>query len=189
MPDTNARRAEATTSLGKIFWVFFKIGLFTFGGGFAMLPVLSYELYTKRKWIDKEELTDIVSVSTVFPGAIAVNSAFLQGLRMRGIPGVIAAITGIITPSIIIILLIGMFLFRFTSLHIVQAFFKGAGAAITGQIAYAVHVFGRGTTLNLRTVGLTLAILVILFVFKVHPIVAILISGAVGAFIFPKENA
>ncbi|HDL84721.1 MAG TPA: chromate transporter [Candidatus Acetothermia bacterium] len=188
MPERGAQRIERVT-LWRIFFVFFKIGLFTFGGGFAMLPVLNYELYAKRKWIDKEALTDIVSLSTVFPGAIAVNSAFLQGLRMRGAPGVIAAIIGIITPSIIVILLIGIFLFRFTSMHIVQAFFKGAGAAITGQIAYAVYVFGRGTTLNLRTVGLTLAILVVLFAFKVHPIVAILISGAVGVFIFPKGKA
>ena len=189
MSETKTRRAEATISLWEIFWVFFRIGLFTFGGGFAMLPVLSHELYTKRKWIDKEELTDIVSVSTVFPGAIAVNSAFLQGLRMRGVPGMIAAVTGIVTPSIIVILLIGMFLFRFASLHTVQAFFKGAGAAITGQIAYAVYVFGRGTKLNLWAIGLTVVILVVLFVFKVHPIVAILISGTVGMLIFPKGES
>jgi len=186
MPDNDTRSAERATTLWEIFWVFFKIGLLTFGGGFAMLPVLNYELYAKRKWIDKDALTDIVSVSTVFPGAIAVNSAFLQGLRMRGVPGVVAAVTGIVTPSIIVILLIAIFLFRFADVHIVQAFFKGAGAAITGQIAYAVYVFGRGTTLNFRTIGLTLAILVVLFVFKVHPIVAIFISGSVGMFIFRK---
>ena len=182
-------RDAGRVTLWQIFFVFFKIGLFTFGGGFAMLPVLNYELYTKRKWIDQETLTDIVSLATVFPGAIAVNSAFLQGLRMRGVLGVIVAVTGIVTPSIIVILLIGIFLFRFTSVHIVQAFFKGAGAAITGQIAYAVYVFGRGTTLNVRTIGLTLAILAILFAFKIHPIVAILISGTVGMFIVPKRKS
>ena len=187
MRNEDAGRRERV-SLWRIFWVFFRIGLLTFGGGFAMLPVLNYELYAKRKWIDKEALTDIVSVATVFPGAIAVNSAFLQGLRMRGVPGVIAAVTGIVTPSIIVILLIGIFLFQFTSVHIVQAFFKGAGAAITGQIAYAVYVFGRGTALDIRTIGLTALILVVLFVFKIHPIVAILISGAVGVFIFRKER-
>lgn len=183
MQDRDTRHGERV-GLWRIFSVFFKIGLLTFGGGFAMLPVLNYELYAKRKWIDKKALTDIVSIATVFPGSIAVNSAFMQGLRMRGVPGVIAAVTGIVTPSIGVILLIGIFLFRFTSVHIVQAFFKGAGAAITGQIAYAVYVFGRGSALNLRVIGLTAAILAVLFVFKIHPIVAILISGVVGVFIF-----
>ena len=180
--------APAVTLIG-IFWTFFRIGLLTFGGGFAMLPVLNYELHAKRKWVDNEALTDIVSVSTVFPGSIAVNSAFLQGMRMRGIPGVIAAVTGVITPSIIVILLIAAFLFRFTTVHTVQAFFKGAGAAITGEIAYAVYVFGRGSTLNLRTIALTVGILAVLFVFKIHPIVAIFISGAVGMVIFRRGKA
>ncbi len=189
MPDRDSHRAEPEVTLWGIFWVFFRIGLLTFGGGFAMLPVLNYELHAKRQWIDNEALTDIVSVSTVFPGSIAVNSAFLQGLRMRGVPGVIAAVTGVVTPSIIVILLIAAFLFRFTTLDIVRAFFKGAGAAITGEIAYAAYVFGRGSALNVRTIGLTAGILAILFAFRIHPIIAIFISGAVGMFIFRKGKS
>jgi chromate transporter len=186
MDQGNAAPKGPPVTLWRIFWVFFKIGLLTFGGGFAMLPVLSYELRTKRGWIDEETLTDIVSVSTVFPGAVSVNAAFLQGLSMRGPAGLLVAILGIVTPSVLVILLIAVFLFRYSELSIVQAFFKGAGAAVTGVIAYAVYVFARGATLNVRTIGLSVLILTVLLVFDLHPIVAILISGVLGVFLFHK---
>lgn len=175
-------------TLARIFAVFFKIGLFTFGGGFAMLPVLGYELRTRRKWMDEETLTDTISVATVFPGAVSVNAAFLQGLRMRGPAGILAAVAGIVTPSVLVILLVAAFLFRFSDLPTVQAFFKGAGAAVTGLIAYAVTVFGRGCTLNVRTIGLSILILGVLLAFDLHPIVAILISGGLGVFFFRKGH-
>jgi len=184
--DTPGKPAPVT--LWRIFGVFFKIGLFTFGGGFAMLPVLGYELCARRKWMDEETLTDIVSVATVFPGAVSVNSAFLQGLAMRGVPGVAVAIAGVVLPSILVMLLIAAFLFRFSDLPLVAAFFKGAGAAVTGVIAYAVTVFGRGCTLNVRTIGLAVLILVVLLLLNIHPIAAILISGVLGLILFRGEK-
>lgn len=184
----SSRSKLTRASLWSIGYVFFKIGLLTFGGGFAMLPVLTHELRDRRQWMTDKELADIVSAATVFPGAISVNCAFLQGLRMRGIPGMAAAVTGLVTPSLLVILLIAIFLSSYAALSTVQAFFKGAAAAVTAQIAYAVYIFGQSARPTPRAIGLALAILALLIFVKIHPMVAILVSGSVGFFLFGRRR-
>lgn len=183
MSDESRQPVSAPIALRRIFWVFFRIGLLGFGGGFAILPILRHELHDKRDWMKDEELGDAVSVATVFPGAVSVNAAFLQGLKMRRIPGVLAAVGGIVAPAIFVILLVAAFLSQFSTAKVVLAFFKGAGAAVTGLIAYAAWLYGKGARLGLAAIALTAAILALLLVLRVHPIVAVVTSGVAGLFI------
>lgn len=95
----------------ELFWVFFKIGAFTLGSGYAMMPEIRRELVTRRRWLDEDEFIDIVAVTQSAPGPIAVNLAVFLGLRIAGVKGLIATALGSVLPSFIIILLIAM-LFR-----------------------------------------------------------------------------
>ncbi len=177
------RVRTAPIPLRSIFFVFFRVGLLAFGGGFAMLPILRHELHDRRGWLSDEDLTEIVSVSTAFPGAVAVNTALLQGMRMRGVPGAAVAITGITTAPILVILLIAAFLMQFSTVPIVLAFLRGAGAAVTGLIAYAAVLFGKGARLGWAPALLTAALLAALLLLRLHPILAILASALLGQLI------
>jgi len=95
--------------LKDIFVTFFMIGLFTFGGGYAMIPLIEKEIVEKKKWVEKEEITDILAVSQSIPGAIAINSATFIGFKIKGRIGAIAATLGVILPSFVIISFIAAF--------------------------------------------------------------------------------
>ncbi|MBO4475682.1 MAG: chromate transporter [Bacteroidales bacterium] len=125
--------AEKQVPLWKIFAVFAKIGAFTIGGGYAMIPVIRSEM-SRRGWISEEELPDIVALSQSAPGVMAVNISIFAGYRMRGIPGSIAATLGSITPSFIIILAIAAFFTAFKDNPWVERAFKGIRPAVISLI-------------------------------------------------------
>ncbi|HAI52757.1 MAG TPA: chromate transporter, partial [Firmicutes bacterium] len=100
---------QKRASLWNLFSVFFRIGAFTFGGGLAMLPLIEREVVEVQGWVEQEEILDIVALSQSVPGAIAVNSAIFIGLRLRGLAGALAALLGVMTPSVVIILIIAHF--------------------------------------------------------------------------------
>ena len=95
-------------SLATIFVSFLKIGMFTFGGGYAMLPLIERELITKRKWIEQKEYLDLLTLAQSVPGPIAVNTAVFVGYKVRGLRGAAAALLGTVTPSFVIILVIAI---------------------------------------------------------------------------------
>ena len=95
--------------LTTIFVSFLKIGMFTFGGGYAMLPLIERELITKRKWIEQKEFLDLLTLAQSVPGPIAVNTAVFVGYKVRGLRGAAAALLGTVTPSFVIILVIAIF--------------------------------------------------------------------------------
>ena len=95
--------------LTTIFVSFLKIGMFTFGGGYAMLPLIERELITKRKWIEQKEFLDLLTLAQSVPGPIAVNTAVFVGYKVRGLRGAAAALLGTVTPSFVIILAIAIF--------------------------------------------------------------------------------
>ena len=115
---------ENNVSLWKIFFVFTKIGAFTIGGGYAMIPIIEDEV-KKRGWIDGEELPDIVVLAQSAPGLLAVNMAIFTGYRIRGLKGSIAATAGAVIPSFITILVIAMAYSAFQENVLVQKFFMG----------------------------------------------------------------
>lgn len=121
----------------KLFWAFFKIGLFTFGGGYAMISVISNEIVEKRKYIDEDEFADVVAIAESTPGPIAINSATYIGYKRGGVLGAIVASVAVTLPSLIIIYIISLFLDKFLEFELVQKAFKGIQCAVAVLIVTA----------------------------------------------------
>ncbi len=125
----------------QLFGIFFKIGAFTFGGGYAMIPLIEYETAEKRNLIDKQEISDIVAIAESTPGPIAINSATFVGYRSCGFLGSAMATLGVVLPSLIIILTIAFFLRKIIDYPIVQYAFFGIRAGVLALIVKAVVNF------------------------------------------------
>ena len=170
-----------------LFWTFFKIGAFTFGGGYAMLPLIQSEV-AAHGWMEAEELVNFVAVSESTPGPFAVNISTFVGARLAGIPGAICATPGVALPSFIIILIVAKCFQRFKSSAIVQGCMSGLRPAVVGLIATALLSVGQtvffpagiafGTTFYV-SLGVFLLSAVLAFK-KLHPIWIIVISAAIG---------
>lgn len=124
--------------LFDLFWTFCKIGALTFGGGYAMLPLIQREIVENKKWSTEKEILDYYAVGQCTPGVIAVNTATFIGYKLRGIIGGIVATLGVIFPSIVIILIIATFLQNFADLAIVQSAFAGIRVAVFALIITTV---------------------------------------------------
>lgn len=166
-----------------IFWTFFRVGLFTLGGGLAMATVVRHELVFNRGWIKDEDFMAEMSTATLVPGAIAVNLAYLQGRRLRGWPGSALAVLGTILPSFVIILLIALFAFPYFANPRVEAFLRGCAIAVAGQIAFAAFIFGRRHLRSFKNAMLCAFGIVLVIFFKFHPVWAVVSAGIVGYFI------
>lgn len=123
---------------GEIFISFFKIGAVTFGGGYAMLPIIQKEIIEGRGWITNEEVVDYYAVSQCLPGVIAVNTSLFVGNKVRGKPGGIAAALGVVTPSVIIITIIAAFIQNFLDYPAVQHAFYGIRVVVCALITQAI---------------------------------------------------
>ena len=171
----------------ELFWTFFKIGAFTFGGGYAMLPLIQAEV-AAHGWMGAEELINFVAVSESTPGPFAVNISTFVGTRLAGIPGAVCATLGVALPSFIIILIVAKCFARFKSSRIVQGCMAGLRPAVVGLIATALLSVGK-TVFFPDGIAFGAAFFVSLGVFllsaalafrKLHPIWIICISAAIG---------
>ncbi len=164
----------------ELILIFARIGAVTFGGGYAMLPILRRELVEKRGWTTDEELMDYYAIGQCTPGIIAVNTATFIGLKRKGIPGGIAATIGIVLPSIVIISIIAAFINNFAEYAVVRNAFAGIRVCVCVLIVSAVVKLWKKSV----TDALTLAIFAIVFLvsvfFDVSPVLLVLISAAVG---------
>ena len=175
----------------KLFWEFFQTGLFAVGGGMATLPFL-YSISDRTGWFTHQQLADMIAVSESTPGPIGVNMATYSGYITAGIPGAIISTTGLITPSIIVILLVAAFLNAFHENKYVNAVFYGlrpaSSAMITaaGLILARVVFFGGAFTnpVNIKAVILAVVLLVcthvVSFTMKLHPVVWIVVAAIAG---------
>ena len=163
----------------RLVWVFFRIGLLTFGGGFAMATVMRHELVLKRRWLSENDFISEMSVATVVPGAVAVNLAFLQGRRMGGRGGAAAAVAGTILPSFVVMLLIVLFALPYLDNPRISAFLKGCAVAVGAQIIFAAFTFARQMRRQWRTLAACGAGLALLFA-GLHPVLAVLAATATG---------
>ena len=116
--------------LGELFAVFFKIGLFTFGGGYAMISIIDDACVEKRGWITKEEMDDLVVVAESTPGPVAINCATFVGQRQAGLPGALCATLGMILPSFLVIIVLSRFLDRFLEIKLIANAFRGIRVAV-----------------------------------------------------------
>ena len=167
-----------------LFSAFAKVGVCTFGGGYAMLPILRREVVEKKGWATDEELTDYYAVGQCTPGIIAVNTATFIGFKYKGVLGGIVATLGVVFPSVVIITLIAAFLARFDQYPVVQHALVGINAAVVALIASSVIKLGKTSLKNAVSVAIFLTALVLEFWAGVSPVILIVSAGVVGYVIF-----
>lgn len=171
----------------KMFLSFLKIGAFTFGGGYAMIPLIEAEVVDKNNWLSKEEFLDIIVISQTFPGALAVNSSMFIGYRIGGFLGALLGVLGVIIPSFIIILLIAVLFMQFRNNYYVDLAFKGIGAAVPMLILIAVVSLSKAVKKTYINLIITIAALVSILVFNIHPVIVVLLSGLYGVIFLRKK--
>lgn len=149
----------------KLFFSFFKIGLFTFGGGWAMISIIQREIVDKYKWISPEDFLDLLAVAQAMPGILAVNIATVIGDHLRGLKGSIVAALGTILPSFCIILFIAMFLTPDTikNNEVISKVFKGIRPAVVALIIVPVITTARSSGITWKTVIIPAAVAVLIY--------------------------
>lgn len=162
----------------RLFAVFFQFGAFTFGGGLAMLPVLERELVRKRGWMTAAELVDYYAIGQVTPGIIAVNVATFVGHKRRGIPGAVIATAGMVTPSVIVITLLAMFLDSFSDVEIVQRALRGINVVVACLLVSAVWNVGKKTVFDWVTAAVAVASFAVIVILDA-PAIAVVVSSAI----------
>lgn len=177
--------AQEVKSLETLFFTFFKIGLFTFGGGYAMIALLEEEFIQRRKWLDKDEFLDMAAIAESTPGPVAINSATYLGYKLAKVPGAATATVAVCLPSFLIIYAISLFFEQFTQLTVIANAFKGiqvcviylifsAGVRMLKALDKSPFATGVLAAVMLVMVGLSLAGV------SVSSILLILFSGAAG---------
>lgn len=180
---------QKPVSLNTIFFIFLKVGAFTFGGGYAMLPIIQREVVTHQGWIDEKLFIDIIIIAQSLPGAIALNSAIQIGILLRGIPGGLLAALGIIVPSVVVILILAAFFLPvFQDNIFIQAIFYGLRPAVVALIAAAVINLGRDIFDHWKGLAIAAALLAAALLLKFHPIIILLSGGAAGLIIFKEKG-
>ena len=168
----------------EIFAVFFKIGLFTIGGGYAMLPIIQKEVVETKGWMDEDEFLDALSLTNSLPGPLAINAATFVGYRVCGVKGALAAVMGAASPSVIIILAVAMVFSNLTEYPAVQYVFNGIRPAVVALILYAVIKLAKSAKLSEYLNWLiALAAVVAIAVFGLHPVAVVVAAALYGLFL------
>lgn len=166
-----------------LFVTFFKIGLFTFGGGYAMLPMLEAEVVNKKRWASYEELMDYFAVGQCTPGVIAVNTATFIGYKKKKVPGALVATAGVICPSIVIILIIASLLTTFADQPIVQHALSGIRVAVCVLILQAVVKLFKAGVKNIWGVIIFVLTLFCSYLSLLPTVVIVILAAAAGILI------
>ena len=168
----------------EIFAVFFKIGLFTIGGGYAMLPIIQKEVVETKGWMDDEEFLDALSLTNSLPGPLAINAATFVGYRVCKVKGALAAVLGAASPSVIIILAVAMVFSHLTEYPVVQHIFNGIRPAVVALILYAVIKLAKSAKLTEYFNWLiALAAVAAIVLLGLHPIIVVIAAALYGLFI------
>ena len=179
----------------QLLWAFVQVGAFSFGGGYAALPLIEQQVVIEHNWLTPQEFTDIITISQMTPGPIAINSASFVGIRMAGIVGTVVATFGCILPSLVIVLLLAHFFFKYRNLRMVQGIVKGLrpgvvaliGASGFGLMATSLWG-GEGNfaiaNLDWFAIALFAVALAVLRKWKPNPISVMVGCGIVGALFY-----
>ena len=168
----------------QLFTAWFKMGLFTFGGGYAMLPMIQREAINKYHWASEEEIMDYYAVGQCTPGIIAVNTATFVGYKVKGILGGIAATLGVISPSIIIIFLIASLINNFSQLEVVQHALNGIKVAVCVLMFVAVEKLIKGAIKDKISFTLALVAFLLAYFTNISTVLIVLCAGVVGYVLF-----
>ncbi|MCM8901246.1 chromate transporter [Caldicoprobacter algeriensis] len=182
---------------------FFKIGLFTIGGGYAMIPLIQQEI-VRHGWLTFKETIDIIAISEMTPGPFAINAATFLGVKTGGIPGATFATVGVVLPSFIIVTLVAKYSARFKDQPLLQYALYGLRPAVIGLIASAAFLIARTTffmtpngsacvfadtrnilkVVNWRAVLIFVVAIIASLKYKIHPILLIVLSGVLGVILY-----
>ncbi len=168
--------------LWQIYFTFFKMGAITFGGGYAMLPILQNEVVAKKRWVTEVDLLNYYSIGQCTPGIIAVNAASFIGYKLRGLSGLVSATLGLMTPSIGLVLLVAMVLRQYMDSPYLQWAFGGIRIGVLALIVNTVINMWRGSVRYWRDYAVFIGAALLLFVGRL-PAVGVVIVAAIVAFI------
>ncbi|HIX27437.1 MAG TPA: chromate transporter [Candidatus Barnesiella excrementigallinarum] len=164
----------------KLFTSFLKIGAFTFGGGWAMIPLIEREVVDKQQWIKREDFIDALAIAQSLPGILAVNISILVGNKLRGFKGSLAATMGTILPSFVIILAIAIWFVQSYDNPIVERVFKGIRPAVVALIVSPVLTTAKTARINLKTVVIPIVVALSIWLGGISPIWFVLLGGLGG---------
>lgn len=162
---------------------FFKVGLFTFGGGYAMIPMMEAEVVDKHKWVSREDFLDVIAMAQSCPGVFAVNVSIFIGYRLLKLRGAIASCIGTALPSFVIILAIAMFFHQFEDNKTVASIFRGIRPAVVALIAVPVFNMAKSAKIMISNCWIPIASAILIWLLGVSPILIILIAG-IGGYIY-----
>lgn len=169
--------------LWEIFVTFLKIGPVTFGGGYAMIPLIEREVVTNKNWVKESDVADVFAIAESVPGAIAINSATFIGYRIARTPGAIVAMAGILIPTFTIIILLSIFYLSFKGNPMMESAFEAIRPAIVALITFAAYKIGKIAIIDKTTMATTLTTVIILLLFNIHPAFIIISGAIVGIFL------
>ncbi len=175
--------------LADLFWTFAKVGAMTFGGGYAMLPILQREVVEGKGWATEEELADYFAIGQCTPGIIAVNTATFIGKKHAGIPGGILASLGVVFPSLVIIILLASVITSVSDLAVVQHAFAGIRVCVCVLIFNSVLKLGKSAVKDKATLILAVIIALAAFLTDLSPVVFILLAAVAGLLLCRKGGA
>jgi chromate transporter len=174
--------------LFDIFKTFFKVGAFTIGGGYAMIPIIQKEVVDNKNWMKNEEFLDAIAVTNSLPGPLAINSATFVGYKTAGVKGALAAALGATMPSFLIILTIAVFFSNFSNNAILEHVFAGVRPAVVALILYALVKLAKSAGITKINMGIGLIALAAILLINLHPIFVVILAGIAGMFIFKGKE-
>ena len=162
----------------ELFCSFFKIGIFTFGGGYAMIPIIQAEVITRKGWIKEQEFLDLLTLAQSAPGPISLNTAVFVGYKMYGYRGALSSLAGVVLPSFTILLLVAMFFSQIRNNPIVDAAFRGMQPIVVAIMLAPILGFTKG--MHWTLIALAAAITMVIWYFGVSPIYLLIAGAAAG---------
>jgi len=174
-----------TAILLSLYWSFLKVGLFTIGGGYAMIPLMEAEVIKVHGWLSPAEFLDIIAVAEMTPGPISINAATFIGYTMAGVTGSLIATLGVITPSLILLLLLSRILIKLIQKPEAASFLNGLRSALVALILLASYTLGQTAIIDLPTALIFAALLIASLLRHVSPLYFIAAGAAFGLILFP----
>ena len=173
--------------MSNIYWstfsTFFKIGMFTLGGGYAMIPIIEEEVVNKHQWVSKEDMLDLIAIAQSCPGVFAINISIFIGYKLRKTRGALVTALGTALPSFLIILAIAIFFHQFEDNKVVAAMFRGIRPAVVALIAVPTFNLAKSAHLNRYTLWIPIVSALAIWLLGVSPIWIIILAG-VGGYLY-----
>ena len=170
----------------ELFLSFLKIGLFTFGGGYAMIPIIEKEVIDNRKWIEQKEFLDLLTLAQSAPGPISLNTAVFVGYKLYGYRGALTALAGVVTPSFLIILTVAIFFSQIRNNPVIDAAFKGIRPIVVALMFAPALGFARSISGIATAVAAAVALLI--WYAGISPILILLVCAIVGILLSARRG-